>query len=218
MAFIGLSILIESVFRITIPRLVYPPLVASITKGLFVKFQGAAVNQHKQAGGEFYKSRGAAVTLVSLIVTAALFLGFIQIVITATHSNLSISEAIGLTQPYDTNAYAQRIAQITQNDQQSIMVFSLPATTPKVQLLSSLDTGITRYKQNLTLINEIDSLNDIPAVIKKDDARLRNYTELRIQMFELIKKAIAEDSKAYDSQINDIGQQIEALTQPASKK
>ncbi|MES2971728.1 MAG: hypothetical protein V4702_05395 [Patescibacteria group bacterium] len=222
--FIGLIILTvvleEVILHRTIPRFVFPAIIVGVTTGLYAKFQEIKVNQHIASGGELYKSRGAGVVLISIIVTILLFLGFLKAVIVTTGSDISVWDAIGLAQDYDQKAYEQKMNEITQNDQQAIKVFSLLNPSPllntaptKADIIKDLDDGIARYKRNAILINEIDGIEKLPSVLKEDNARLRKYTELRVQMFELLKKAISEETKAYDTQIENIGKELEPLLQ-----
>lgn len=215
----GLSFFTETILRTSIPTWIYLPIFIAITKGLVVKFQSASIKQHKESGGQFYKSRAAGVVFVSMIITVLMFLGIVQIVITTTHSNLGIWDTIFLSQQkFDKTALDQRALEINQNDQLSIKVLSLPSTTTNAELISGIDAGIVRYTRNLQLVNEIDGIKNIPEIIKEDSARIRKYTELRIQMFELLKKSVVEETRAYDSQIMSIGKEIEPLTQSQKSK
>lgn len=223
--FIGLIILTvileEVILHRTIPRFVFPAIIVGITTGLYAKFQEIKVNQHVAAGGELFKSRGAGVVIISIIITILLFLGFLKAVIVTTGSDISVWDAIGLAQDYDQKAYEQKANEIAQNDQQAIKVFSLLNPSPllntaaptKEDIIKDLDEGVAHYKRNLMLISEIDSIEKLPSVLKEDNAKLRKYTELRVQMFELLKKAVAEDTKVYDAQLEAIANDIQPLLQ-----
>jgi Mg2+ and Co2+ transporter CorA len=94
----------------------------------------------------------------------------------------------------------------------------LPKDTPKEKILSELkDKGLYYWNENLKLVNSLNDLK-LPLPIKTKNKRLKEYCKLRIQTYELIYKAIEEDTGKYDEQISNLNQKIDAIIKELSAK
>ena len=93
----------------------------------------------------------------------------------------------------------------------ALEVYSLPKNTPKNELLYGLkDRGIYYWNENIKLIDELEKLN-LPDVIHQKNIELKKYCELRIKSYELIYKAVDEDTDKYKDQIENYDKQIETI-------
>ncbi len=203
---VGLTVL--GIVLDTLPRAVFGAISLGIVIALYMQFQDKKIDQHIKAGGKLHGARTVAIALISMVVTIALFFGYIKVVIAVTDADITVWEAIGLAQDYDRKTYNQKMAEFTKNDEQADGLLNVAATTPTQEILDTLDDGIALYKKNQLLLNDVAAINGLPSALEKDTNRLRKYVELRIQLFELIKKAVAEDTTKYDSEIEATIEQI----------
>lgn len=110
--------------------------------------------------------------------------------------------------PNDVSIYDKKMDEFAAMESKALEVYNLPPDTPTDQLLSQIkDTGIYYWNENIKLINGFDKL-ELPAEIRTRNKILKNYCELRIKSYELIYKAIDEDSEQYKTQIEDYDKQI----------
>lgn len=110
--------------------------------------------------------------------------------------------------PNDVSIYDKKMNEFAAMESKALEVYNLPSDTPADQLLSQIkDTGIYYWNENIKLINGFDKL-ELPAEIRTRNKILKNYCELRIKSYELIYKAIDEDSEQYKTQIEDYDKQI----------
>src|SRR5690606_25569572 len=92
----------------------------------------------------------------------------------------------------------------------ALEIYNLPKNTPTDELLYEIkDRGIYYWNESIKLIDSLDNL-DLPLEIKTKNKLLKEYCELRIKSYELLYKAISEDTDQYRTQIEDYNQQIDA--------
>ena len=93
----------------------------------------------------------------------------------------------------------------------ALEVFSYHPYTPKEIIISELENrGIHYWKENLKLINSLKGLS-LPQPIKDRNAKLKEYCELRIKSYELIRKALIEDTDKYRNEIDSYTKKIEKI-------
>ncbi|MCH5686961.1 hypothetical protein LWM68_23425 [Niabella sp. W65] len=101
----------------------------------------------------------------------------------------------------DLAIYEKGIKEFTDTETFALSVFKLPEDTPKEDKLFTLrDEGLNYWNQNLQLIKSFENLKLPPPAVKRN-ALLKQYCELRIQSYELMYRAIAEESDQFDAEI-----------------
>jgi hypothetical protein len=60
---------------------------------------------------------------------------------------------------------------------------------------------IPKWKENIEIINKTNQFEDLPSELIKQNEILLKYSELRIQAFELFRKAILEVTDKYAQQL-----------------
>lgn len=113
------------------------------------------------------------------------------------------------TQSNDIVSYEKHLKQFMFNETRAVTVYNAPQDT-NIEKLRDLfrDTGLYYYKQNLTLADEMGKLN-VPDKLKQRTGKLKEYCNLKIQTFELIVKALSENTNAYDNQIQALNAKTE---------
>jgi rhomboid protease GluP len=103
------------------------------------------------------------------------------------------------------------------NEGMAMEVLKLPKGTAKEELLYGLkDRGIYYWKENLTLLNDVDKLN-LPDVLHQRDEMLRQYCDLRIKSYELLYKDLEENTDLYKTQIEQYNKQIYSIMESLKK-
>ena len=89
-------------------------------------------------------------------------------------------------------------------------VYKLPQNTSNENLLYGLkERGIYYWEENLKLLESFKDL-DLPIEIRIRNRIIKEYCELRIKSYQLIYKAISENTEQYKDQIENYNKQIEA--------
>ncbi|POY36299.1 rhomboid family intramembrane serine protease [Solitalea longa] len=112
--------------------------------------------------------------------------------------------------PNDFGIYDTKIKSFVSMEAMALEVYNLPQDTPNDKLLYEIkDRGIYYWNENIKLIDSFKDL-ELPLEIKTRNTLLKEYCELRIKSYELLYKAISEDTDQYRTQIEDYNKRIEA--------
>ncbi|MBL7901021.1 MAG: rhomboid family intramembrane serine protease [Bacteroidia bacterium] len=112
--------------------------------------------------------------------------------------------------PNDIVIYDAKIKEFVSMETMALEVYNLPPTTPKEKILYGIkDRGIYNWNESIKLIDSFKDLN-LPLVVRTRNRLLKEYCELRVKSYELLYKAISEDTDQYKSQIEDYNQKIDA--------
>ena len=107
--------------------------------------------------------------------------------------------------------YEKGLKEFEDTESFALSVYKLPEDTPKKDKLFVLrDEGLNYWNQNLALVKSFENLTLPPPAVKRN-ALLKQYCELRIQSYELMYRAIAEDSPRFDEEIEAVNKKIEAV-------
>jgi rhomboid protease GluP len=121
------------------------------------------------------------------------------------------SFAIYKTLPNDFGQYDKKMQEFASMESMALEVYSLPEETSNEKILSELkDRGLYYWNENLKLIESLNDLN-LPLFIEERNTKLKEYCELRIKSYELIYKAIEEETDQYENEINEYNWKIEAI-------
>lgn len=120
--------------------------------------------------------------------------------------------------PDDIVKYDSLLKKISKLEEDALSVFGSPGNTPKAVLLEKIEVGKNDWNKNISILNEIDSL-DVPAELIIRNYNLRKYCKLRIKSYDFIEKAIDDESNvAYKDSIASYKTQIEALLNEIKSK
>jgi hypothetical protein len=183
-----------------IPNILIPTIYTGIIYLIIEKFQGRELSEHKNNNGEFYSAwKAAGVGAICMVI---LLIGIFSYVYTTT----------GIIFPngkFD-EQYDNSIAQFNKNEEKALILFSLLENESPEKSINFIDsTGIPTWEENIRILDELDKIKGLYKPLKKQDQILRNYCNLRIESFKLIRKAIQEGTNAYDHQIESIHQKID---------
>ena len=92
----------------------------------------------------------------------------------------------------------------------ALEVYNLPRNTTNEKILYELkDRGIYYWYENMKLIDSFSEM-ELPLEIRTRNRLLKEYCELRIKSYELLYKAIYNNTDQYDYQIENYNKLITA--------
>lgn len=114
--------------------------------------------------------------------------------------------------PNDIATYDKRMQdEFVSMEAKGMSFYSLPQNSSNEVLLANIqDTALFYWGKNKDLVVELDKL-ELPQEIHLRNVSLVKYCDLRIQSFELIYKAIKENTNSYDSLITNCNNELEIL-------
>ena len=71
-------------------------------------------------------------------------------------------------------------------------------------LLEELNKGTVLWEENKKITAKLDSMTSLPESLLENNNKLRKYCDLRIQLNELLIKAISENTDNYASEIQKV--------------
>ena len=209
--FIGIAvtlILLVIIFSIPnkisdkIPNQLFPLIYTGLIYLISEKYLGKELKAHKENNGKFYSAWKAAGTgsifLVLMLSIAGIYM-------------YAKTETLYPHKKFDPKKYDDGIAIVQKNEDKALMLYNLFEKETPEELIKFIDNvGIPAWEDNIKILIGLDSIPELYNVLKKQDQTLRNYCSLRIESYELMKKAFIEHTKKYDPQIENINQRIDA--------
>lgn len=185
-----------------IPNALIPLIYTGIIYLIVERIQGESLKNHKESGGKFYSGwKAAGVGAIALLILAA------GIFLTAF-----ISGDLSNNEPnFDAVTYDKEVAKFVDNENKSVAVFNVMETQTPDYLIKEFSKGIVMWKENKRIVEGLNSIENLPKILKDQNALLLKYCDLRIQHNEIILKAISEDTDKYASEIELIGFKIDKV-------
>lgn len=198
--FVGVFLIPENIIE-KIPRQIIPLVYTGIAWGIVEWKQGEILKSHKEKGNNFFSGwRAALIGLISLVVILIGLLGYIFF---GPENEI-----------YD--KYDEQISVFSQNENETLVFYNHLDTETNQTLIQELENKtIPKWKENIQIINNLNNLENLPPELIEQNKILLKYSELRLETFELFKKAISDDTDKYLSQLEklhmEIDEQLEKL-------
>jgi rhomboid protease GluP len=107
-------------------------------------------------------------------------------------------------------AYDKRFERFKVLETMALGIYTLEKDAKKEDVLYEIrNRGIYYWNENISLLDSLEQLN-LPPFVRERDKVLKEYCNLRIKAYELMYKAIDENSHQYDADIIKINKQIES--------
>ncbi|MCB0476951.1 MAG: rhomboid family intramembrane serine protease [Crocinitomicaceae bacterium] len=111
----------------------------------------------------------------------------------------------------DIAKYDEAISQFIRLEEEALSVYRLPASATNEMYLTEIEkVGLPKWKECLEISANIEKMN-LPDALKARNEILKKYVLLRIEVYELMYRAIDEDSEAYTDQIERKNQEMDVL-------
>lgn len=178
-----------------IPNIAFPAVYTGIIALIVNNLQGHELKEHKEKNGQFYSVwKGIGIGAVFTLVIIAILIAHVFF------SHLG----------FDTEKYDNGIAEFIRNEERALELYSLPETTDTMQYTNFIqNTGIPAWQKNLEILDELDSIEGLHELLIHQNQVRREYCIQQIERFQLIEKAVTEQTTAYDTKISEIDQKIE---------
>jgi hypothetical protein len=178
-----------------IPQQIIPLIYTGIIWAIVEWKQGDILKAHKENNNSFFSGwRAAGIGFISLII---LGIGIFGYAFLSTDNELN-------------EKYDKELAQFSKNENETLVFYDNLNTGTNYSLLKELDEKtIPKWKENVRIINKTNQFENLPSELIEQNGILLKYSELRVQAFELFRKAIKEDTEKYSQQLELIHKQID---------
>ncbi|WP_103072336.1 hypothetical protein [Aquimarina sediminis] len=192
--FTGMFMIPENIID-KIPRQLIPITYTGIIWGIVEWKQGDILKLHKENGNSFFSGwRAAGIGFISLLI---LLIGIFGYVFLGTDNEI-----------YD--KYDTELSVFSKNEEETLVFYDHINTESDDSLIKELETNtIPKWKENIEIINKTNNFENLPSELLQQNKILLKYAELRLESFELFKKAIEEDTDKYTQQLNRIHKEID---------
>ena len=113
--------------------------------------------------------------------------------------------------PNDIGKYEQKMKTFSTVEHMALKVYRMPENASKYDYLAEIkNSGIYFWKENISLLHEVEKYK-LPEEIHERNKKLIKYCELRVKSYELLYKAINEDSEEYKAEIENYNKEIESV-------
>jgi rhomboid protease GluP len=113
--------------------------------------------------------------------------------------------------------YDQQMTTFIENESKALELYDMVGIEPNRKVLNFITAkGIPAWETNIAITNELDSMQNMPADLHTRNGLLRNYCLMRIEVFELVYKAVKENTNMYDETIRIKSEEIEKIIKELS--
>jgi hypothetical protein len=184
------------------PNALIPAVYTLIIFLIVKKLQGKELDEHKENGGEFYSFwKSAKVGAISMVI---IFAGIALVAFIS--GDLSKNSA-----DFDAITFDKEIAIFMENENKALAVFEVFETSSKDYLVKEFNKNAVIWKQNKTIIENLQNFKNIPLELIEQNNKLIKYSDLRIEQTDLFIKAALEDTDIYFPEINKIDTKIQKV-------
>ena len=108
---------------------------------------------------------------------------------------------------FDTEAYDNGIERFQRNEEEALVVYDMAEDLSAVDFIR--DTGIPLWEENIEITKELDKIEGLYSEYIEQNKILREYSEIRIESYQLLEKAILEQTSKYNSQLEKLYAEID---------
>lgn len=186
-----------------VPNQIIPLIYTAIIYYVVEQTQGEILKLHKELGNEFYSGwKAARVGFVSLLLLITVIFGYVYLF--ENEENLL--------------EYDAKMELYTKNETATLQFYNFLETEDQQKLINRLTNDIIpKWIENKRLVIEASNISGLPNEVIAKNKILLKYTELRLESFELFKKAIQENNGNYNDDLDkihfQIDQELEKLSQ-----
>lgn len=178
-----------------VPKFILPLIYTVVTTAWVEHTFGGVFKQHEENKYSFYSIwRAVGIGVVSFLIFGISIFGFIYF----------------STDVEAENAYAAKMEQFSKNEKESLTFYSHIGTESDFGLILELNKKvIPAWKENIEIIKQADTIANLPTKLLEQNKKLLRYSKLRLEAFELLKKALSENTNTYDTQLEFLHKQID---------
>ncbi len=122
-----------------------------------------------------------------------------------------ITSLVYISIPNNIGIYLSKMKEFGEREEVSLGIYKIDPNASKQQILNAIEyKGIYSWKENVNIINDLEKL-DLPSEIKNKIEPLKNYSNLRLKLNQLLFKQINEETNDYKFEIDSLNKQIEII-------
>ena len=184
--FWGIYLIPEPILDL-IPKALIPTVYSGIVYWIVEKLHGEILKKHKEEKNEFYSFwRATGIGTACLAIIIGGILAYVNLV----------------QEDWEADTYATGINKFQINESEAMKLFEMLDNSSTFEIVQFIkQTGIPKWEENIEILNEIIKIENIPEYYQKQNKLLHEYCKLRIEAYELMSKAIRNNSSAYDAEI-----------------
>lgn len=123
------------------------------------------------------------------------------------------------TIPSTNYEYRELLTQFSENEQKSVEVLSSTQDSSSDKFAEAIsEYGIGLWEKNIDIVNRIKELQNLPEYISARIGLIEEYTNVKLEYFRIINKALEEDTEEYNDEIEEYQQKISELISKLNKK
>lgn len=116
----------------------------------------------------------------------------------------------GLNDPL--GEYDRSMKQFSIYEDKALQIYSMVDTKSDREIIQFIQyTGLPSLRKCRNIILHLDSLEEMPETLRTNIRDLKKYCDFRIESFELMYKAISNNSHQYDAQINNLDRKLDLM-------
>jgi hypothetical protein len=180
-----------------IPSTIIPAIYTVIIYFIIERLIGKELKSHKESKNNFYSGwKAAGIGAISAVVLLAAVFAYVF---------------LG-PQDFYVDKYDQGLIEFQENELIALELYEIPdAAKPQVVVDFIADKGIPAWEKNIEILDELDKIEGLTKEYIVQNRHLREYCELRIELYKLIEKSVREDTDAYDQQIFNLNFKIDQV-------
>ncbi|HOZ68197.1 MAG TPA: rhomboid family intramembrane serine protease [Chitinophagaceae bacterium] len=121
---------------------------------------------------------------------------------------LAVSFFVYTKLPNDISLYDKKIVTFTELESKALNVYSMGSNTPTDTLLTAINKGLGYWGDNIKLLESLNTLK-LPANLQQQNQVLKEYCNLRIRSYNMLYKAVSENSDQYSDSLEILNADIE---------
>ena len=194
--FTSIFMLPESIID-KVPNQLIPLIYTGIIWGIVEWKQGDILKLHKENGNSFFSGwRAAGIGLISLVIISIGIFGYVF---------FGMDNEI-----YE--KYDAELSVFSKNEEETLVFYDHLNTESNNSLIKELENKtIPKWKENIEIINKTNRFENLPSELIQQNKLLLKYSELRVEAFELFKKAIDDDADKYSLELERIHKEIDEV-------
>jgi hypothetical protein len=178
-----------------IPNALIPGIYTLIIYFIIEKLIGKELKEHKKNNGEFYSAlKATGIGAICMIILLGVVFGYAYLA----------------PDNFDTKKYDSQLAIFNENEGKALVLFDKIETSHRQALLDFIDSGgLPIWEANVKILDDMDKMEGIYDQLVIQNGILRNYCNLRIEQYKLIRNALISDTKVDEIEMQKIVKKID---------
>lgn len=177
-----------------IPSAIIPGIYTLIIYFIVEKLQGKQLKEHKENDGAFHSTwKAVGIGAICFVILIGVIFGY---------AYLSDSDV--------STQYENQVAILGDNENKALELFEMIEYGQREELIQFIDSnGIPIWEENIKILGKMDEIDGISDQLIEQNKILRNYYNLRIEQYQLIREALIFNTEVDEIEMLRLMQKIE---------